>query len=191
MWSAKNLTPFQITNILRCETHSYISYNNGCNICDSLLQEQFRSYDDPVKSALSKIELSSSVEWNCSRESPLGVGVGEMIEKLIVDDFNVSKLLISQFLKDSSFQTNRKKIELFEITESVLGAGFPSPYLLLEVGRENSSISSETALKSFPQAVSNVLLQMRSDFFFMDKERNQINFTQNWFLMTPSSVCGI
>lgn len=93
---------------------------------------------------------------------------------------------MDEVLIDSTFKTNRQKMELFTVIVSCMGVGFPIAYLLLEAGTGSGLKCREESLTFFLQHIRNKFPRLRPHFFFTDKEQAQIHSISRVFNIQPS-----
>ena len=93
---------------------------------------------------------------------------------------------VKELFIDSTFKTNRQKIELFAVLGTVLGTGFPIAYLLLAPTDEINVIPRKEILKRFLSAMRDVLPNVRPIFFFSDKDAGQLNAIRQSYGIHPS-----
>lgn len=175
------MAPFQVLSVVRAESTSLIVYDDVYHAWAEALSSSFRRHTDPVESVKRYVRESDTVKFIYEQTRPDGIGFATSLGSQLVKDFRVEEVLI-----DSTYKTNKQKMELFAVIASSMGAGFPIAYFLLAPGTCGDLKPREQSLSFFLAHVREYFPTLRPSFFFTDKEPAQINSIISQFQITPS-----
>lgn len=175
------MSPFQILNTIRAEGVEVALYNDVYNVWLKSFSSRYKKHADPIQSSLLYMEASGELEQICVLEEPFAMGCVTKIGEHIVTNWRVEEVFI-----DSTFKTNKNKLELFALIASCMGVGFPIAYFLLEAGTGNGLRNREESLTLFLTNVASRFPDLKPTFFFTDKEQAQISAIKNAFSLCPS-----
>lgn len=99
---------------------------------------------DPMISSRLFIENSTELHLLSYQVMPLVTGTYTELGKHIVENWTVKEVFI-----DSTFKTNRQRLELFAVIETVLCTGFLIAYFLLEPATSGGYSTREKSLSIF------------------------------------------
>lgn len=177
------LSPFQILSNIRTEAKNLLLYQDIYNAWQSIMMTKFKRHEDPRESALLYITECPNLHVMHVQSSPYGLSFHTIVGNTIMKFWRVEELLI-----DSTFKTNKDRLELFTVIASCMGAGFPIAYFLLEAGTGNGLKSREESLTLFLSNLKVQFPRLCPSFFFTDKETSQIKAIKNIFNI-KGSLC--
>lgn len=179
--AASGMSPFQILSHVRFSTENGVLYHSVYNLWSSVMVGKFKRHNDPHQSAIIYIEECDSLHILGVQSNPFGLAFSTEIANHIMQSWKVTEILI-----DSTFKTNKQKLELFTVIGSCMGAGFPLAYFLLEAGTGSGLKSREQSLTFFLTHLKNKLQNLNPCFTFTDKETAQIKSLKTVFHVDPS-----
>lgn len=178
---ATGLPPFQILAIVRAESDEVTRYSDVYNEWLNVISSRFKRDENPEKSALIYLDSSLHLTKIHTQVNPFGVSFATSIGEKVVSNWRVEEIFI-----DSTFKTNKSKLELFVIIASCMGAGFPIAYFLLEPGTGGGLKYRQESIDMFLKSVIAHYPSLKPSFFYTDKEQAQISSIITCFHITPS-----
>lgn len=142
------LSPFQILSNVRCNFDNPIIYQDVYNRWMSVVTSRFKRTEEPRRSAEMYISDCPTLHMLVKQGNPYGLGFYTEIGREILENWRVEEVLI-----DSTFKTNKEKLELFSLIGSCMGTGFPLAYFLLQGGTGGALKSREESLTFFLNSV--------------------------------------
>lgn len=156
------LSPFQIASLLRAENEGLlISYDQIYNTWTTHFMTRFKRDSDPLKSCVMYLEEAKHLKKIYRQSEPFGVAFVTNIGLKIVEVNRVEEILI-----DSTYKTNKQRLELFVVMGLCFGDGFPIAYFLLEAGTTGSNRPREESLSGFQQSIRGTYPRLPPSFFF-------------------------
>ena len=143
------LAPFQICTILRKEFATPFQYNNVYYCWLESIGSMFKRGKDSKLSADQFLIDSKEFQTIWEQKEPYGTGFLTNLGKQLS-----AKVPIREVFIDSTYKTNKEKLELFALIGSVMGTGFPLAYMLLE--------SSSTTFSDCPTRQQSICLFLSS-----------------------------
>lgn len=177
--AGQSQTPAQIIQKLRSENHLHVTWNDVHYRWKEAIKGQFMYDENPFISSVMYAKNAENFEIIFEQNAPYALGVVTSIGKQLTALFSCTEVFI-----DSTYKTNRSKIELFTVLVSVFGVGFPVGYLLLEQSTDDTPRME--SISKYLSLLKTSLPSLKPVVFFTDKDKGQISAITSVYGITPS-----